>query len=190
VARALTHPLVLGCAALLLASVAHAGTWAGDAASGRLAFTATQAGARFTGRFGSFHVNFDFDAEAPAQGRLHVTVVTASADTQDDDRDSILRTEDFFWSEHYPEAVFDAQGFERDGEGWLARGTLTLRGVTQPVVVRFTTVPAKDHLAMQGSTTLRRIAFGVGQGDWASTEWIGDEVVIAFDLSLRPPAGP
>lgn len=189
-ARTLTHSLAAGCAALLLASGAGAGTWAGDAATGKLAFTATQAGARFTGRFTSFHVDFDFDAAEPARGRLHVTVATASADTQDDDRDGILRSRDFFWSERHPEAAYHADGFEQDGQGWLARGTLTLRGVTQPVVVRFTAVPEKDHLAMRGSATLRRLAFGVGQGDWASTEWIGDEVGIAFELSLRAPADP
>ena len=189
-ARALTLAIAAGAAALWLASPAHADAWAGDGKSGRLGFTATQAGARFTGRFTDFRVTLEFDAAAPGSGRLHVTVATASADTRDEDRDGILRGRDFFWSDHHPEAVFDAQGFERDGDGWSARGTLTLRGVTQPVVLRFTAVPAGDRLAMQGSATLRRLAYGVGQGDWASTEWIGDEVGVAFELSLPRAAGP
>jgi hypothetical protein len=33
---------------------------------------------------------------------------------------------------------------------------------------------------------LRRLEFGVGQGEWATTEWIGDEVEVRFDLSLVP----
>lgn len=188
----MAHALILRVAAcgiaFLAAGSAGAGAWHGDGKAGTLEFTAVQAGARFTGRFAEFTVDLDLDAAAPARGRLRVTVATASADTQDDDRDGILRSRDFFWSERHPEAVYRAQGFERDGQGWRARGELTLRGVTQPVVVHFTAGTAKGRLEMRGDAALRRLAFGVGQGDWAATEWIGDEVGIAFDLSLSPAA--
>jgi hypothetical protein len=39
---------------------------------------------------------------------------------------------------------------------------------------------------MKGSASLRRLAFGLGQGEWASTEWVGDEVDIRFELRLQP----
>lgn len=190
-ARALI-PRIAACGlAFVAAGGASAGPWAGDGKAGKLEFTATQAGARFTGRFTDFRVEFDFDAAAPAQGRLHVTIATASADTQDNDRDGILRSEDFFWSGRHPEAVYHAEKFERDGQGWRALGELTLRGVTRPVAVHFSTAAGKDLLTMKGRATLRRLAFGVGQGDWASTEWIGDEVGIEFELNLSPgPARP
>jgi polyisoprenoid-binding protein YceI len=188
VARALTLRLAAGCAALLCANAAWAGAWAGDGHAGALEFTAMQAGARFTGRFADFRVDLDFDVAEPARGRLHVTIATASADTRDLDRDGILKGRDFFWCERHPEATYHAEGFERDGRGWRATGTLTLRGVTRQVPVHFEVVPGTDRLAMKGRADVRRLAFGVGQGDWASTEWIGDEVGIAFDLALRPPA--
>lgn len=187
-ARALKLAAAAGCAAFFFAAGAMADAWSGDGGSGRLEFTATQAGARFTGRFAEFHVDLEFDAARPGQGRLHVTISTASADTQDDDRDGILRSEDFFWSARHPEAVYHAETLEPDGKGWRAPGTLTLRGVTVPVIVRFTTAGADGRLTMKGGSKLSRLAFGVGQGDWASTEWIGDEVGIAFELSLRPAA--
>ena len=41
---------------------------------------------------------------------------------------------------------------------------------------------------MEGSSKLHRLAFGIGQGDFASTEWIGDEVDVRFELKLRPAA--
>ncbi|HEY7753212.1 MAG TPA: YceI family protein [Steroidobacteraceae bacterium] len=186
-ARALTLGLA-SCAALLCAGGAWAGAWTGDGHAGGLEFTAMQAGARFTGRFAEFRVDLDFDAAAPAQGRLHVTIATGSADTRDADRDAILTGTDFFWSERHPQATYHAEGFERDGKGWRAVGSLTLRGVTRQVPVRFEVAPGTDRLAMKGRAMVRRLDFGVGQGDWASTEWIGDDVVIAFDLALRPAA--
>lgn len=187
-ARALRLAAAAGCAACAFAAGALADAWSGDGSSGQLEFSATQAGARFTGRFREFHVDLELDAAHPGHGRLHVTVATGSADTQDDDRDAILRSEDFFWSGRHPEAVFHADSLEPDGKGWRAPGTLTLRGVSRPVVVRFTTMGADGKLSMKGGSKLARLAFGVGQGDWASTEWIGDEVAIAFELSLRPAA--
>jgi hypothetical protein len=37
-----------------------------------------------------------------------------------------------------------------------------------------------------GTATLKRLAFGVGQGDWKSTEWVDDAVKINFSLVLKP----
>lgn len=177
---------VAGCAA----SVSHAADWQGDEHTGSLQFTATQAGATFTSAFERFRVRFDFDESKPAAGRLDVTVDTKSVDTADVDRDVILRSRDFFWCEQYPEAVFHAWKFERDGAGWRASGELTLRGTTRPAFVRFELAPGPMQLVMKGAAGLRRLEFGVGQGEWSSTEWVGDEVGVLFDLKLLPAALP
>jgi polyisoprenoid-binding protein YceI len=178
-------PAALACAACI---PAFAETWVGDERAGSLQFTAIQAGAKFTGAFRRFTVRLEFDAADPAQGKLHVTVPTAGVDTADAERDEIIRSKDFFWTGKFPDAVFHAEGFERDGAGFLARGELAIRGVTQPAIVRFELRPAGRRLSMKGSSQLRRLPFGIGQGEWESTEWIGDEVGVRFDLKLRPVA--
>ena len=175
------------CAALiaLLPCASLADVWQGDQHSGALRFTATQAGAKFQGHFGEFKVRFDFNPAEPAKGSLDVTIVTRSSDTADTDRDEVLHGQDFFWVVRFPEAKYHAAGFKRDGKGWIAAGELTLRGVTQAVAVRFEVKPKLKLLEMKGSATLRRLEFGVGQGDWADTTWVGDLVDVAFDLSLQ-----
>jgi polyisoprenoid-binding protein YceI len=184
-------PLRLGlCAALvaLLPCAALAAVWQGDQNSGALRFVATQAGAKFTGHFDEFKVRFDFDPAAPAMGRLDVTIATKSADTADAERDDILHGTDFFSVVRHPEATYHAEGFRRDGKGWIAAGELTLRGVTKPVTVRFQLKPKQRRLGMKGGATVKRLEFGVGQGEWAATIWLGDVVGVAFDLSLRQTA--
>ena len=189
-------PLTLRiCAALiaLFPCAAFADVWQGDQHSGALRFVATQAGAKFQGQFDEFKVRFDFNPAEPAKGSLDVTIATRSADTADAERDEVLRSQDFFWVERYPEARYHAEGFTRDSKGWIAAGELTLRGVTQPVAVRFEVKPKLKQLGMKGGATLRRLEFGVGQGDWADTTWVGDLVDVAFDLSLQQEtaaAGP
>jgi polyisoprenoid-binding protein YceI len=154
--------------ALLLCPAALAGPREADASSGKLEFSATQADAKFSGAFKRFHVKLDFDPATPAQGRLDVTVEAASIDTK------------------YPQAEYHATRFERAGPGWRADGELTIRGVKKPVPVSFTLVPAGGATVMKGTASLKRLEFGLGRGEWASTEWVGDAVDVRFELKLSP----
>jgi len=67
-----------------------------------------------------------------------------------------------------------------------ARGRLTIRDVTRDVLLPFTFTPAADgqHATLAGGTTIRRLDFGVGQGEWTDTTWVGNEVKIRFELRL------
>lgn len=183
--------IVFAAVALLAAGAAGAKSWQGDAAAGALQFDAVQADATFTGSFKDYDLRFDFDPAKPAGGRLDVTVALASTDTEDTERDEILKSAEFFWIERHPQASFHATRFRRDGKRWRADGELTLRGVTRPAAVLFTLAEQGQALRMKGDAKIRRLPFGVGQGEWQSTEWIGDEVVVRFDLKLKPaPAAP
>lgn len=170
----------------LLCPAAFAAPQVADASSGRLEFTAIQADAKFTGAFGRFSVTLDFDPAAPAPGRLDVTVEAASIDTRDGERDEVLRGADFFAVDRFPQAEYHATRFERAGSGWRADGELTIRGVKRPVPVTFTLAPAAGATLMKGRASLKRLDFGLGQGEWASTEWVGDAVDIRFELTLSP----
>lgn len=176
----------LAALALLAHGSAAAKTWQGDAGAGPLQFVAVQADAKFTGSFKVYEVRFDFDPATPAAGHLDVTVALASTDTADVERDEILKSAEFFWTERHPQAKFHATRFRRAGKRWRADGELTLRGVTKPAAVLFTLVEQPQNLGMKGEATIRRLPFGVGQGEWQSTEWVGDEVVVRFDLKLKP----
>ena len=182
----MTARIALTLVACLACSAAAAEAWQADQHSGTLHFVATQAGARFQGQFGEFAVRLDFDPELPANARLDVTIAMQSADTADADRDDVLHGADFFSVAQFPRAEYHAVGFKRDGKGWIASGMLTLRGATKPVAVHFEFEPSSSELRMKGSSTVQRLEFGVGQGEWASTAWIGDPVDVDFDLRLRP----
>jgi polyisoprenoid-binding protein YceI len=172
--------------ACLAAAPAVSAVWQGDQEAGSLQFVATQAGAKFTGSFRKFTVRLDYDPAVPAARTLDVTVELESADTADAERDGILKGTEFFWTDRHPQARFHASRVQREGERWRADGELSLRGVARPVTVLFTVVGQSSPLGMKGTAALRRREFGVGQGEWATTEWIGDEVEVRFDLSLVP----
>ena len=175
-------------AALLTAASADAATaWTTDAARSRLVFTATQAGGEFDGQFRRFHADIAFDPADLAGSRFRVEIETASADTQDKDRDAALAGGDFFAADRWPTATYEARQFTVTPSGqYMARGRLTIRGVTREVPLTFTFKSAADgrSASLAGGTTIRRLDFGVGQGEWQDTKWVGNDVRIRFELAL------
>lgn len=178
-------------AALLAVPAAHAA--AGGAAYGVLpaqnsaTYTFTQAGAANQGRFKSFAVSFD-----PAASRLEVVIDMRSFDTGDRQRNDILGGKDFFDVAQYSQARFTATHVERSATGYDATGSLTLRGVTRNVMIPFTWRTATDEGRtvgyLSGEITLQRLDFGIGQGQWKSTEWVGNNVTVHYQLALAPSA--
>lgn len=155
-----------------------------------LTYTFTQAGGANQGRFKRYAVSFD-----PAAGRLRVVIDMRSFDTGDGQRNGILAGKSFFDVAQYPRASFTASGLRKTAAGYRAAGyravgQLTLRGVTRTVVVPFTWHLARvdGHRVglLSGKTTIRRLNFGIGQGQWHSTEWVGNAVTVHFALELVP----
>ena len=194
-------PVALSARALALtgaALAAWAAAWAADApatthyaldpAKSSLEFTFLQAGAQNKGRFTRFPVSFDFSPANPATGRLEVSVEMGSLDSGDQERDETLRSADLFAVAKFPQAHYTATQFTKTAAGYEAVGKLTLRGVTRELRVPFTFRTASENGVavgyMSGKTTLRRLDFGVGQGDWKATDQIGNEVGVSFALRL------
>jgi polyisoprenoid-binding protein YceI len=186
----LTRPLA-ALAILLAAGAANAAVqnYTLDAAKSTLEFGFVQAGAQNKGRFPKVAVNFGFADDSLAASHLEVTVDIAALDTGDKERDDTLREPDLFDVAKFPQARFAATQITKTATGtYEASGSLVLRGVTRALRVPFTlksaTEQGKPVLYMTGKTLIRRLDFGVGQGDWKSTEWVGNEVTITFNLRL------
>jgi len=177
-------------AALLLATTAThaAGTWTTDATRSRLEFTATLAGGDFDGAFRRFTADIDFDPADLGGSRFGVEIDTASADTGDAERDLALKGADFFAVERWPSARFSADRFVALGNGrFEAAGKLTIRDTTREIRLPFGFKPVADgaRAELEGGVAIRRLDYGVGQGEWQDTQWVSDEVRIRFTLQLQ-----
>jgi polyisoprenoid-binding protein YceI len=185
---ALLFAVLVGLAAPT-SSRAEPVAWRMDAAASHLTFTPRLAGGEFTGRFERFAVGLHFDPADLAHSSLQVTVDLLAARTGDEERDAALLGVDFFATSRWPRARFTSTTIRAlGGNLYEAAGRLTLRDVTREVTVPFRferSTPSGDKARMSGETTVRRLLFGVGQGDWRSTEWLDDVVRIEFSLALR-----
>ena len=158
-----------------------------EPAGSRLTFTAVQQGATFESHFDRFTAGVRFDPERPESGSISSRIDLGSVDTGNPERDEVLKGADWFNPGRWPEAVFTAGRIVREGDGYRASGTLTLRDVTAPVSLSFRWTPASagQPARLQGSATLERLAFGVGQGDWRDTAYVGNRVDVQVDIRLR-----
>jgi polyisoprenoid-binding protein YceI len=163
-----------------------------DAAKSTLEFTFTQAGAQNKGRFTRFPVTFDFSPDDLAVSHLEVQVDTASVDTGDKDRDDTLKGAELLSVAKFPQARFSATQIVKTASGFEAQGKLTIRDVTRDTRVPFTFRTAAEQGAgvgyMSGKVTIRRLDFGVGQGEWKATDQVGNDVVVSFALRLTSAA--
>jgi len=54
------------------------------------------------------------------------------------------------------------------------------------VTVKFTVENSQSNeMTVKGTTTIKRTVFGVGQGDWADTKEVKDDVKVDFILNLK-----
>jgi polyisoprenoid-binding protein YceI len=182
--------------AALFAATAHADApvthYVSDQAPSTLEFAFRQAGAENKGKFTRFPVKLDFSPDNLAAGRLEVTVDMNSLDTGDKERDDTLRGAELFNVAKFPQAHFLATQIAKTADGYEASGKLTIRDATRDARVPFTfrpvTIAGKPAAWMLGKMTIKRLDYGVGQGDWKATDQVGNEVVVTFTVRLSPVA--
>jgi len=183
----LTTPATVATAlaAMLAASTVNAADYV-QARGSALSFATKYDGMIFTGRFPEFETRLAFDPEDLANARLEVTIALSAAVTGNHDRDSTLKTSDFFNIAQFATARYSATRFRDLGNGqYAADGTLRLKGIEKPVTLTFTWEPGVPAV-LTGSASVQRLEFDVGIGDWADTGTIPNEVSIATKVRLHP----
>ncbi|MBN2630731.1 MAG: cytochrome b/b6 domain-containing protein [Rhodobacteraceae bacterium] len=155
-----------------LAAPQTAGNW--QVTEGTLGFGVQQMGQAVSGQFANWTADIHFD---PVRGTGAVTV---SIDTGSLTLGSVTqqaKSADFFDTAQFPQAIFAAE-ITPAAIGYEAKGTLSLRGASQPVTLPFTLILNGDTASMTGSTRLDRRDFGMG----ASYE---DESSVGFGVDVN-----
>lgn len=180
--------LLVACLLLVVALIpALAATpWTVVPETSRLSFSGEQMGAPFEGQFKRYDAEIAFDPEDLAGSRVVVTIDMASAGTGNGDRDALLPGADWFDVANYPQARLETKGFRHlGGESYEAQTILTLRGTAKPVTLPFTLAIAGGTARVEGATTIRRGDFGVGQGQWANSAVVGQDVTVRVSLTAK-----
>ena len=169
--------------------------WAIDPRASTLAFTASQVGAFVNGRFPAWTGEIVLDPATLSAARIDIRIQTLAATTSSRDIDSLLKGANFLDVQRFPEARFIANSVVRaGGDRYEARGKLTIRDVTRDAVLPFTLTLTDDpsrpgtlRAAARGRLLIKRLDYGVGQGEWSATGQVADDVTIDVSvLASRP----
>jgi polyisoprenoid-binding protein YceI len=73
-------------------------------------------------------------ADDPSESSVEVIIQAASINTNDENRDKHVRTNDFLSTDEFPALTFRSTKVELSSGGdWKVNGDLTVRGVTRPI---------------------------------------------------------
>ncbi|MBZ0112063.1 MAG: YceI family protein [Thermoanaerobaculia bacterium] len=196
-----TRNLIFGTVVttFLLAGSVQAEVWKVDDSHTEIKFSVNHFFTPVTGRFESFDVELDFNAEDPSLSKVEAKIKVASVNTGNDRRDKHLRSADWFDASKYPYMTFESTAVRQVGDQIIAKGNLTIRGVAHEVVLPITILGKKEIpesmrrmlggsreiASFQAKTAVDRSDYGVGVGDWAADTVVGEKVEIELLLEAH-----
>ncbi len=147
--------------------------------TGELAITVKQLGSDVRGSFADWTAAITFDETAEGvMGDVDVTIAIPSLTLGSVTAQAMGA--DFFNANEHPTASFVAD-ITRDGDAFVATGSLTIKGTMIPVALLFALSLDGDQAEMSGQLTLDRRDFGIGTGTDEGS--LGFSVVVDVTLS-------
>jgi polyisoprenoid-binding protein YceI len=143
------------------------------------------------GQFTKVSGTIKFDSANPANSSVEATIDAASIDTHDPQRDTHLKSDDFFDVGKFPTLTFRSKRIEVHIDGGKVTGDLTMHGVTEEITldVEGPTPENKDpwgkyRIGLFATTKLSRKDFGLTWNSALETGGVlvGDEVKITIDV--------
>ena len=156
-----------------------------DPTQSQIGFTSTQMGVKVEGHFQRFDAKVVLDPRSPETGSVTVAIDTASATLGMPEPDAELRKPAWFDIAKFPQAVFQSTSIKSLGSGRLeVAGVLRIKGLQRECVIPVTLVSAGAHSVATGRFAIKRLDFKVGDGEWADTAMIGNDVQVVFKFVL------
>jgi polyisoprenoid-binding protein YceI len=154
-------------------------------AQSELAFTARQMGVPVSGHFRKFDAQVNFDVSKLASSKVDLTVDMGSATLGSAEMDSELPKAPWFNVPKFPQARFSSSSIRALGGGkFEMTGQLSIKGQTQAVQVPLTMTQTGAISMANGVLPIKRLAFKIGDGDWADTSMVADDVQVSFKFAL------
>ena len=149
------------------------GTWQIDPTHSDVSFSVRHMMvSKVKGRFGAFSGTI-VTAENPLESTVTAEIDASSIDTNQEQRDNHIRSADFFEVEKYPSITFTSSSVEPNGDDYLVRGNLSIKGNTR-------TVPLKLELNGFGPDAFG----GTRAGFTATTEISRKEFGVDIDMPM------
>jgi polyisoprenoid-binding protein YceI len=138
------------------------------------------------GRFDEFNGSFVIDPD-PAKCSFEMSIKTESVDTNNKQRDTHLRSGDFFNAKQFPEITFKSTSVKPIDGGYEVTGDLTLHGLTKSVTlplkggktIEFPKGRGVYHTGYTADFVIKRTDFEIAK---AVGDMLGDEIAVSIGI--------
>lgn len=166
----------------------QASAWRVDAARSSIGFAfamddGSGNSSRIEGSFARWHADIRFDPANLENSAVAVTIETGSASDGVASHDTYMRDAAWFDADAHPTATFRATDFRRRGDGYEARGALTIKDRERNVTLPFTLIIDDNTAVMNGTVAIDREDFDLGK-DAEGSDMISRNV----DVTIRVQA--
>jgi polyisoprenoid-binding protein YceI len=172
-------------------AIAQTSAWATDPAHSEVDFSIKHMSvSNVHGRIGGVTGTLVYNEADVTKSTVTITIDVSTIDTGVAQRDTHLKSPDFFDVAQFPTATFTSSSVVKNGSRLTVNGNLTLHGVTLPVVLdaEGPSTPVegamdhKPHSGFSATTTISRTAFGIGSKFPAAM--VGDEVKLTIEIEI------
>jgi polyisoprenoid-binding protein YceI len=153
-----------------------------------IAFTMKQMGVNFDGRFKAWKADIVFKPAALDQSKATIDIDLASLDLASADSEAEARDPLWFNTSKFPVAHFASTSFKSlGGDRYEVAGKLALKGVTRDCVVPIAVkADAAGNRVAEGAFLLKRLEYKIGEGEWADTATVADDIRVRVRIVLPP----
>lgn len=152
--------------------------WRVASAASTITYSGVHAAVPFEGRFASWSADIRFDPNNLAQSAATVTIQTASASDGVSLHDQSLPGAEWFDVAHHPTATFRTTSIRARGDGYEARGTLTIKGHPIDVTLPFTLTLNGNRAIMDGSARINRRTADLGMDSDPDAAFVSADIVV------------
>ncbi len=150
-------------------------------------FVSKQMGVPVEGRFTRWQAQVRFDPKQLQAAQMGFTIDTRSISFGAADTETEAAKPEWFHSTQHPQASFRSTAVKSLGGGrYEVAGALTVKGRTRElqVPVQLAAGPAAGQGTASGNFTVKRLDFGLGEGEWSDISVVANEVQVRFKLQL------
>jgi polyisoprenoid-binding protein YceI len=149
-----------------------------------------QMGVSLDGKFNKFAAQLAFDPAKISAAQARIDINVASIDTGSMEANDEVVGKLWFNAKTFPAASFVSTGLKAlGGNRYEATGKLSIKGRMQEVKAPVTFQATGNRGAFDGSFTIKRLDFAIGEGEWTDIGTVANEIQIKFHLVVNAVPG-
>lgn len=151
-----------------------------------ITFTIKNLGISTGGSIGGLQADILFDKDKPENSSIAASVDVNTINTDNDMRDTHLKSADYFEAAKYPHINMKSAAIKhKNGNNYQATFNVTIKDKTKQVDMPFTFILNGSNAEFKGSFKIQRTDFGIGDKSMV----LGNDVTVQIDLQTSLKQG-